>query len=73
MISKSSDRCHRFDNYEPEKAIPHVVVSISHFKLGFTVPMHPFFVEMLDFYELTPLELTPNSFRVVVCMYVLYE
>lgn len=49
------------------------VMSASFFKLGFSLPLHPFFVEILDYFELAPMQLTPNSFRVAAGMFILYS
>lgn len=73
VVPTAGERCHRFGNFEPDQAIPNAVLSASFFKLGFSMPMHPFFVDMLNFYEIAPMQLSPNSFRVAACMYILYD
>ena len=30
-------------------------------------------MEILDFYEVSPMQLTPNSYRMAVCLYILYD
>lgn len=35
--------------------------------------MHSFFREMLEFYDLAPHQLTPNSYHMAACMYILYD
>lgn len=54
VILKAGERCHRFDSLEIGFPIPYAVVLASFFKLGFSLPMHPFFLEILDFYRLAP-------------------
>lgn len=73
VILEQGETCHRFDNFGPEQVIPDAFLSTIFFKLSFSLPMHPFFHDILEYYELDPLQLTPNSFRVVSCMYVLYD
>lgn len=73
VLPCAGERCHRFDNFEADQSIPNAVVSASYFKLGFSFPMHPFFIDLLNFYEIAPMQLTPNSFRVAACMYILYD
>lgn len=73
VIPSAGERCHKFDDFEPDQVIPDAVLSASYFKLGFSLPMHSFFIEMLKFYDIAPMQLTPNSFRVAACMYILYD
>lgn len=73
VLPEAGERCHRFDNLKFSRAVPQAVLSSSYFKLGFSMPMHPFFLEILNFYSLAPMQLTPNSFRVAACMFILYD
>lgn len=72
-MSKAGETCHHFDSLKLGRAIPLTVLSQSYFKLGFSLSMHPFFHEILDFYNLAPMQLTPNSFRMAACMFILYD
>lgn len=73
VIPSGGERCHRFNNFEPDQSIPNAVLSASFFKLGFSLPLHPFFTDVLNFYDIAPMQLSPNSFRVAACMYILYD
>lgn len=73
VVRSVGERCHKFDNFEPDQSIPSAVLSASFFKLGFSLPMHPFFIDLLIFYDITPMQLTPNSFRVEACMLIYYD
>lgn len=54
-------------NFGPEQAILSVVLSAKHFKMGLTMPLHPFIVKILERYD------HPNSSRMAICMYILYH
>lgn len=47
VVPRVGERCHRFDSLAPGRAIPSTVLSASFFKLGFSLPLHPFFLELL--------------------------
>lgn len=71
-IPGPGERAHSFNVRTPELGIPKAVISAAFFKVGVYVPLHPFIREILDFYELAPLQLTPNSYRLAICTYILY-
>lgn len=73
MIPAPGERCHHFDSFEPDQPIPQAVLFAQFFKLGLSLPMHPFIQELLEFYDIAPLQLTPNSYRMAMCMYILYK
>lgn len=72
VLLESGERCHRFDGLKPGKAIPCAILSYSYFKLGFSLPMHPFIHEIRDFYNLAPMQMSPNSFKMAY-MFILYD
>ncbi|KAL1811046.1 hypothetical protein ACET3Z_021111 [Daucus carota] len=72
-IPKPGERCHRFDTLKPGTGYPKAVLSTQFFRLGLSLPLHPFILEVLDFYEVSPMQLTPNSYRMAVCLYILYD
>lgn len=64
------ERCHRFDNFGHEQAIPRVVLSAAHLKVGLSMPLHPFIVEISERYDLTPFQLTPTPIALrFVCIF----
>lgn len=72
VIPVPGERAHRFDTRTPELGIPKAVISAAFFKVGVYVPLHPFLRDVLDFYELAPLQLTPNLYRPAISTYILY-
>ena len=72
-IWKPGERCHRFDTLKPGTGYPKAVLSAQFFRLGLSLPLHPFILEVMDFYEVSPMQLTPNSYRMAVCLYILYD
>ena len=73
VIPQPGERCHRFDNLKPETNYPNAVLSSQFFRLGLSLPLHPFILEVLDFYEVALMQLTPNSYRMAICLYILYD
>lgn len=73
MIPEPGERAHRFDVRTPELGVPYAVISAAFLKVGFFTPIHPFLREVLDFYELAPMQLTPNSYRLAISTYILYS
>lgn len=66
VIPEPGERAHRFDIRIPDRGLPNAVTSAAFFKVGVYFPLHPFMKEVLDFYGLTPLQLTPNSYRLAI-------
>lgn len=73
VIPEPGERCHRFDNFEMDQAEPAVVLSAQFFKVRLSLPLHPFIQDILEFYDIAPLQLTINSYRMAMCVYVLYN
>lgn len=65
-VSRPSDK---IVNCEPNR-FPY---SYEHYKTGATLPLHPFVVEVLSYYDLTPFQLTVNSYKVILGMYDLFK
>ena len=72
VIPQVGERCHRFDSFEPDQLEPEAVLSAAFFRVGVSLPLHPFLTELLNFYQLAPLQLTPNSYRMAIGTYILY-
>ena len=56
---------------EPPEGL--VAFSDSIIKSSGVLPLHPFSVKVLNYFELAPLQLSPNSWVVLSCLYVLYK
>lgn len=50
---------------------PKMVLTPQLVELGLGSPMHPFF-ELIDFYKLAPIQLSLNSYRLVIGIYMMY-
>lgn len=72
VIPETGERCYSFSDILPEFSVPDVVISTSFFKVGVYVPFHPFIRDVHEFYDLAPLQLTPNSYRLAINTYILY-
>lgn len=70
-------RCHIFltgqDENGKEYRVPRMVTSARLVELGVGAPLHPFFKEILEWFDLAPLQLSPNSYKLVIGMYMLYK
>ncbi|KAM6592378.1 hypothetical protein CsatA_000081 [Cannabis sativa] len=49
-----------------------VVISIPILRCGVSVPFHPFVAVILRRYDVSPFQLTPNSYRTVLAFYAMY-
>lgn len=52
--------CHLF-NYGENFKIPRMIISLSFVEFGFDAPLRSFFKSILDWFDLTPLQLSPNN------------
>ena len=50
VIPQPGERRHCFDSLRLETAIPNVVMSSQFFKLGISLPLHPFILKIMDFF-----------------------
>ncbi|KAK1392141.1 hypothetical protein POM88_011197 [Heracleum sosnowskyi] len=73
VIPSPGERCHYFDNFEPDQAIPSAVFSATFFRMGLSIPLHPFIHDIITYYDISPLQMTPNAYRMAMCMYILYD
>lgn len=69
----SDEKCNIFDNFEPDQVVPCAVLSAQFFRIGLYLTFHPFIKENIDLYKIAPFKLTPNSYRMAVCIYILYD
>ncbi|PON72087.1 hypothetical protein PanWU01x14_069290, partial [Parasponia andersonii] len=42
-------------------------------KCGVHLPLHPYIKSIIDYYEVVPFQLTPNTYRYMVGLYILYH
>ena len=63
-------RIHRF--IVENLSIPRMVVTNRLIELGFGNPMHPFLVEIFEFHKIAPIQLSPNSYRLAIGIYMMY-
>ena len=63
-------RIHRF-NIEG-LLIPRMVVTNRLLELGFGNPMHPFLIEIFEYHRIAPIQLSPNSYRLAIGLYMMY-
>ena len=45
---------------------PHLV------KLGVGAPLHPYFRAISEWFDIAPIQLSPNSYRLVITLYIMY-
>lgn len=68
---------HTILSYSRDRVISDLLDCIALFKEFFQAslqfPFHPFFRNILDFYELAQTQLIPNSVRIIVSFIVLYH
>lgn len=62
MVPLAGMRCQRFDNFKPGQEVPKVVLSVTFFKFGVYIPLHPFLLDIFRFFDVAHLHLTPNSY-----------
>ncbi|XP_062098493.1 uncharacterized protein LOC133804342 [Humulus lupulus] len=55
----------------PEKGF--VALSEQILKAGGTIPLHPFFVAVLNYFDLAPLQLSPNSWLTLSCLFIWFK
>ena len=42
-------------------------------KAGGTIPLHPFFIAVLNYFDLAPLQLSPNSWLTLSCLFIWFK
>ncbi|KAL8094861.1 hypothetical protein AgCh_036393 [Apium graveolens] len=66
-------RCYRFNNPENGGRVPRMVLSTFLLRLGISSPLHPFIKDVCEYYQLTPLQINPNGYRVALALYIIQE
>ena len=64
-------RAHRFDigNYR----IPRLVLTPRHVSLGVGAPIHEYFEVICEWFDVAPIQLSPNSYKLAAGLYILYR
>ena len=65
-------RPHVFD-YNPRLRIPRMVLTPKLVKLGIGPPLHPYFKSIIEWYDIAPIQLSPNSWKLAIALYMLYR
>ena len=65
-------RPHVFD-YNPRLRIPRMVLTPKLVKLGIGPPLHPYFRSIIEWYDIAPIQLSPNSWKLAIALYMLYR
>ena len=51
---------------------PRIVLTPHLIKLGVGAPLHPYFKEILEWFDIAPIQLSPNSYRLAIALYIMY-
>ena len=65
-------RPHIFD-YNPRLRIPRMVLTPKLVKLGIGPPLHPYFRSIIEWFDIAPIQLSPNSWKLAIALYMLYR
>ncbi|KAK1388967.1 hypothetical protein POM88_017145 [Heracleum sosnowskyi] len=64
-------RPHRFDI--DNIRVPRAVVTDRHIPLGVGAPLHPWLRQIVDWYQIAPIQLSPNSYRMALGLFIIYK
>lgn len=64
-------RLHLF-NYDLEFRIPRVVLSPKLVALGVSAPLHPFFKDICEWFDIAPIQLSPNNYKMAIALCMMY-
>ena len=65
-------RSHVF-NYGGDFKIPRMVLSPKLVSLGVGAPLHPYFRAIIEWFDVAPIQLSPNSYKLAVALFILYH
>ena len=65
-------RPHIFD-YNPRLRIPRMVLTPKLVKLGIGPPLHPYFRSIIEWFNIAPIQLSPNGWKLAIALYMLYQ
>ncbi|KAK1352367.1 hypothetical protein POM88_053306 [Heracleum sosnowskyi] len=64
-------RPHRFDI--DNITVPRAVVTDRHIPLGVGAPLHPWLRQIVDWYQIAPIQLSPNSYRMALGLFITHK
>lgn len=59
-------------NYGAEFRIPRMVLTPKLVALGVGAPLHPYFRAISDWYEIAPIQLSPNGYKMAIALHMMY-
>ena len=65
-------RPHIFD-YNPRLRIPRMVLTPKLVRLGIGPPLHPYFRSIIEWFDIAPIQLSPNGWKLAIALYMLYR
>lgn len=73
VIPGIGERCHCFDNLEMVFLPLVLLFHLPSLSRASPFPCILFSLEIINFYRIAPMQLTPNSFRMAACTFILYN
>lgn len=59
-------------NYSGEFRIPSIILTPKMVVLGVGAPLHSFFREIFHWYEIAPIQLSSNGYKMAIALYMMY-
>lgn len=66
------EMCPHFFDYNPRLRIPRMVLTPKLVKLGIGFSLHPYFRSILEWFDIAPIQLSPNNWKLAIALYMLY-
>lgn len=60
-------------NYGKNFKIPRMVTNPKFISQGVGAPLHPYLKDVIEMYDVAPIQLSPNSYKLVLALFVLYS
>lgn len=71
VVPKEGMRPHRFDRENIR--IPRMVTTLRHVPLGVTAPLPKYYVDLCEWFQVAPIQLSPNSYMLAAGLYILFD
>ena len=71
VVPKEGMRPHRFDRENIR--IPRMVTTLRHVPLGVTAPLPQYYIDLCGWFEVAPIQLSPNSYMLAAGLYILFN
>lgn len=65
-------KCHIF-NYGKHFRVPRMVTSARLVELGLGAPLVPYYREIIEWFDIAPIQLSPNSYKLAIALHMLYS